>query len=95
MIYESRNWCINDVIFFSFFLFFLFFSFVVVVVVVVLLCFCFTVVWFRNNSAPFGAELMNFEMCLPNIKYFLGIKKGTTELFIANRGPVLLFVKEF
>ena len=38
---------------------------------------------------------MNFEMCLPNIKYFLGIKKGPTELFIANRGPVLLFVKEF
>ena len=38
---------------------------------------------------------MNFEMCLPNIKYFLGSKKGSTELFIANRGPVLLFVKEF
>jgi len=59
--------------------------------------FCFTVVWFRNNSAPFGAELMNFEMCIPNkiIKYFLGIKKGPTELVIANRGPVLLFVKEF
>ena len=79
--------------FFFFFLFsflFFFFSFVVV-----LFCFCFTVVWFRNNSAPFGAELMNFEMCLPDIKYFLGIKKGPTELFIANRGPVLLFVKEF
>ena len=39
-----------------------------------LFCFCFPLLCcclVRNNSAPFGAELMNFEMCLPNIKFFV------------------------